>query len=124
LRCTGRCDRAREQVEAALRLADEMGDAMRKVTALIHAEQFAQIEGRTEEAVRRGRELIELTRSMPFSHPRAIAILNLGTALVELGQLEEAIPYCRESVAMSSRIGVLWSELDLTTCSVRPAARR
>jgi predicted ATPase/DNA-binding winged helix-turn-helix (wHTH) protein len=107
-----RLEAARVQTDAALRLAEESGDESHKISALIHAEQFAQVEGRTEEAVERGRELIKLTRALLFSHPRAIAILNLGTALVELGRLEEAIPYCRESVALSTRSGDLWSELD------------
>jgi predicted ATPase/DNA-binding winged helix-turn-helix (wHTH) protein len=96
----------------ALRLAEASGDETLVQTTLVFLEQGAQAEGRTQDAVARGRHLLELTRDSPFSDQRSTVIGNLATALTDLGEVDEALPLAREAAARDARAGMLWGRLD------------
>jgi tetratricopeptide (TPR) repeat protein len=109
---SGRLSESVTLCEEALRLAEVSGDEELVFTMLVYLEQGAQAQGRTEDAVARGRRLLELTRHSPFSAQRKFAIGNLATALTDLGQVDEALPLAREAAAKSAQDGTLWEVLD------------
>ncbi len=108
----GQADKAAAQIDEGRRLAEQAGDESLLMGTLIWAEQNAQTEGRTEEAVARGKQLLALLHDMPFSRLRSNAISNLCTALTELGRIDEALPLVRQAFELNSRAGTLWAFLD------------
>jgi len=94
------------------RLAEAAGDDRIRALALQYQEQWAMTEGRPEEAVARGRELLELARPDTFGQIWAYTLGNLGTALTELGRLDEGLPLLAESTALFRQRGLLGECLD------------
>ena len=96
-----------------LRVAEETGDRIKILTTLVYLEQAMQGTGRFAEAVEFGRRLVADVRRDPFSGRPNVVIGNLAMALVETGQLDEAIPLAREAMAGEMQQDTLWSVLDL-----------
>ena len=96
-----------------LGLAEAAGDDDLRLQALVYLEQKAMTQGKPEEAVTRGRNLVELTRHEKFTSFWAYTTINLGTALTELGRLDEALPLLRESTDLFRRRGLLTRCLDV-----------
>ncbi len=103
------CHRACEE---ALRVAEAAGDDSLLRVALVHLEQSAAIQGRWDEAVAIGRELVARDRRAPFASASGIVLGNLATALTMTGRLDEALVVAREAAASNARDGLLWNFLD------------
>jgi predicted ATPase/DNA-binding winged helix-turn-helix (wHTH) protein len=110
---SNRVESARVPLDEMLRLAEAAGDDGIRMIALQYQEQVAMTLGQPEEAVARGRALLEVVRSERFSPMWALTAGNLGTALTELGRLDEALPLLRESSALERQRGLLWQGLDV-----------
>ena len=83
----------------SLHLAEAFGDLRLRALSLMYLEQATEGMGRFDEAVQRGRELIELLREVPFMLLRPIAMSNLCLSLTHLGRLDEALEAGRESLS-------------------------
>jgi tetratricopeptide (TPR) repeat protein len=103
------CHRACEE---ALRVAEAAGDDSLVRVALVHLEQSAAIQGRWDEAVAIGRELVARNRREPFARAPGVVLGNLATALTMTGRLDEALDVAREAAAANARDGLLWNFLD------------
>jgi predicted ATPase/DNA-binding winged helix-turn-helix (wHTH) protein len=82
-----------------LHLAEAFGDLRLRALSLMYLEQATEGLGRYDEAVQRGRELLELLRAVPFDLLRPVALSNLCLSLTHLGRLDEALEAGRESLA-------------------------
>ena len=109
----GRMQSAIDLCLEALRIAESIGDEGKIRTMLVYLEQGAQGVGRYDEAVTRGRELLQRVRGDPFSNSTEIAMGNLAMSLLELGRLDEAIELAREVLPLKVRNGTLWVTLDM-----------
>jgi predicted ATPase/DNA-binding winged helix-turn-helix (wHTH) protein len=108
----GRHAECHQACEEALRVAEAAGDDSLMRVALVHLEQSAAIQGRWEEAVAIGRELVARNRRAPFARAPGVVLGNLATALTMTGRLDEALGVAREAAAANARDGLLWNFLD------------
>src|SRR5262249_39093355 len=120
----GEYDQLGANAEEAVRLSREINDQkrlMRSLNSLMTAEFYRS---RYEEAVVIGREVVRMSLAGADRMAQAQAFNNMGSALREVGELEEALDYLtrardllnelgdRISAANASRnIGVLYGEL-------------
>jgi len=107
-----RWDELPQVLDEAEQLARAANDREGLLQSLIYREQVAQGRGRTEEAVGRGRELLQMVRQDRFSSQRRFIVGNLAQALIELNELDEALPLIREDVANSLRESTMLARLD------------
>ncbi len=77
------------------------------------AEQCAASLERYEEAVERGRELVDLAEREGEVEHTHVFVFNLAMALAMCGRVEEALPLARRSAELDRRHGSLWKGLDL-----------
>ena len=75
--------------------------------------QVATAQGKYEESVRRGRELVIAARQDRFGRSTGQALCFLCVALTYLGELDEALTVAREANAVHVQNGTLWAFLDV-----------
>ena len=107
----GDLQQARACNQVVHELAVQANDANHELIALVFAEQLSASVGDLLNAVTVGREIIVKARSIA-SRAYSFALGNLGAALTELGELDEALARSRECVPFKSRDGSLWVRLD------------
>ena len=96
-----------------LALARAQGDTAKILFSLMAAEQCAASLERYEEAVERGRELVELAEREGEVEHAHVYVFNLAMALAMCGRIGEALPLARQSAELDRRHGSLWKGLDL-----------
>ena len=96
-----------------LNLATQIDDPELVLTALIWLEQATSAQGRLEEAVQLGREaLARARRQRDVGGLEMLALSNLGTALIELGRLDEALDFARQTLPSAIADGRVLDSLD------------
>jgi predicted ATPase/DNA-binding winged helix-turn-helix (wHTH) protein len=109
-----RWDEARALNDQMLRLARESGDSVLVVSALALSMDSELCSGNVERAVALGREMLELTRRerVDCDLRRGEGLAMLTAALVQQGQLDEALQRAREATQLMRRDGSLARFLD------------
>jgi predicted ATPase/DNA-binding winged helix-turn-helix (wHTH) protein len=109
-----RWDEARALIDHMLRLARESGDSVLVVSTLVMSIDSELSSGNTEQAVARGREMLDLLRCERLDCDLRISegLAMLAAALAQQGQLEEARQRAREAVQLMRRSGSLGLFLD------------
>ncbi len=105
LKRQGRIEESIPVDEELLQLARDLNDYRLILQSLCSLEQSVASLGRLEESVRRGRELLDLTRRNPhlgggIEHS---FFLNLSMSLAQLGELPEAIELARNGYHLGSK---------------------
>jgi tetratricopeptide (TPR) repeat protein len=109
-----RWDEARAINDQMLRLARESGDSVLVVSALALSMDSELCSGNVERAVALGREMLELSRRerLDCDLRRGEGLAILAAALVQQGQLDEALQRAREATQLMRRDGSLARFLD------------
>lgn len=107
----GDLQRARACNRVVHELAVQANDVNHELITLVFAELLSASVGDLLNAVKVGREILVKAHSIG-SRAYYFALGNLGAALTELGELDEALAWSRECVPFKSRGDSLWVRLD------------
>ncbi len=113
LYCSARYEEAQPVAEDCLRIATAARNSELIRSSLLYLEQIAAAQGRYDEAVWRGRELVVMARRDRFGRSTGQALGYLCVSLTCLGELDEALTVAREANAFHSQNGTLWDCLDV-----------
>jgi predicted ATPase/DNA-binding winged helix-turn-helix (wHTH) protein len=108
-----RADEAEALAEEQLELARAHDDVAKMLFAMLAKEQCVSARGCYEEAVDRGRALIELAQRENYLAHLHIYLFNLATALAMCGRIDDALPLARRSAELEGRRDALWKGLEL-----------
>jgi class 3 adenylate cyclase/tetratricopeptide (TPR) repeat protein len=126
----GERDRAFARLDRALELVKDLGPSPAKANVFGTAARFRMLAGESEEAIRYGRETLEMATALGMDELRASALVNVGCARVFLGDdggigdLREAIVVARAANAgfELGRAGgnlasILWTRGEVTAAA-------
>jgi class 3 adenylate cyclase/tetratricopeptide (TPR) repeat protein len=97
-------DSAYEHLQRAVDLVEDMPTSATKARVLSEVSRFHMLGDRAEEAVRIGREALEMATALGLDEIRSHALTNIGTARSHLTDVE-GIRDLEESIEISEQIG-------------------
>ncbi len=104
-RSLGHLDTAETHLRTALRMADEIGDAVEYPRALHGLAAISIARGHSAEADERFRELLDLRRREGHGYRLVTALLNAASSAVDLGDTARVRGLLREAAALHERVG-------------------
>ena len=109
----GRLDEARPHLQHALRLFEELGDQAGQSHAHNWLGRTFDTQERYEEALTHQQQAVDLAQAHGgYQGGLAAALNSLGWIHALLGNDEQALTYCQQSLGLFRRIGDRWGEAD------------
>jgi class 3 adenylate cyclase/tetratricopeptide (TPR) repeat protein len=106
----GRGEEARARNDRAASMIDGRPPSRQVAQAKAYLARYLMVTGRDEEAVRVGREALEVADALGDDETRTFALNSVGTARVFLGELE-GIEDIQESIEIAERANLPWHSL-------------
>lgn len=109
-RLLGDYDRARDAIDAALRIAEDAGNRAWEANWLIEAARVSLALDDTAEATRRCQRAVSLQRKLRDPGREAAALDCTGEVLLAGGNAEDASAFCREAARIHHQLDSDWPE--------------
>jgi class 3 adenylate cyclase/tetratricopeptide (TPR) repeat protein len=107
---SGRGEEARARYDRAASLIDGRPRSRQVAQAKAHLARYLMVSGRPEDAIRVGREALEVADALDDDEIRTFALNSVGTARVFLGDLE-GVDDIEESIEVAERANLPWHSL-------------